>query len=199
MATAERVRTAALACTVGGALWLVVLMGDVVAHGTIYDSATSYRVWEAVLVLVDVLLLAGVVGLAWSGAVGDCLLGRVGLGIALLGRVAFLAGEVHSVVQGRDDELLVPVGAVLTALGMLLAGIAVLRARRWDGWHRLTPLLIGVYPFVAMFPILALTGEPPALGIALWGIPWLLLGLAVRAEAAATVVARPSIPAPASA
>ncbi len=183
MANTERNRLAGSACAVGGALWVIVLMADVVAHRSVYGSAASYRVWEALLVLVQALLLAGVVGLAWSGAVGAGRLGRIGLGFALLGRTSFLLGEFHSFVQGKDDEVLVPLGALVTGLGMLLVGIAVVRARRWEGWHRIIPLLTGLYPFVAMFPIIAITGEPSPLMIALWGLLWVLLGLVLYAEA----------------
>ena len=55
---------------IGGALWMIVLIADVVAHQSVYRSATSYRTWEALLILVQTLLLVGVVGLARSGATG---------------------------------------------------------------------------------------------------------------------------------
>ena len=197
MTTRERVRLAGIACAGGGALWVLVLLAVAVAPETVRGSLTSYRLWEALLILVQALLLAGVAGLAWSGAAGAGWPGRVGLGVALLGRTAFVLGELSSFVRGRDDELLVPLGALLTGVGMVLAGIAVVRARRWAGWRRYVPLAAGLYPFVAMFPVLALTGTPPGPAIALWGLLWLLLGLALQAEAPAPVVARPSAAAPA--
>ena len=69
---------------------MLVLLADVVAHPTVSGSATGYRVWEALLLVVQALLLAGVAGLAWSGAAGAGRLGRGGLTIALLGRAVFL-------------------------------------------------------------------------------------------------------------
>jgi hypothetical protein len=196
MANVERARLAGIACVLGAGLWLVVLLADVVAHDTVYASATSYRVWEGLLIVVQVLLFVGVVGLIWSGAAGTGSLGRIGLGIALLGRVAFLVGEIRSFVSGVDDELFIPIGAVLTTLGLLLAGIAILRARRWGGWHRLIPLLTGIYPLVAMFPIVAVTGDPSELMIALWGLFWVPLGIAIYVEAElATDQARTMAPA----
>jgi len=186
MANTERIRLAGIACAVGGALWVITLMTAVVARQAVYGSVRSYRVWDGLLIVVQALLLVGVAGLAVSGAAGTGWLGRVGLGIALLGRTSFLIGELRSFVQGSDDELFVPLGALTTGLGMLLAGIAIVRTRRWGGWHRFIPLLAGLYPFVAMFPILAITGEPPLPMITLWGLLWLLLGLAMHAEASAT-------------
>jgi hypothetical protein len=190
--TTGRIRLAGVACAIGGALWVVVIMAAAVAPEAIHDSVTGFRIWEALLGLVQALLLVGVVGLAWSGAAGPGWTGRIGLGLALLGRVSFLLGEVRSFAQGSEDELLLPLGALLTGLGMVVAGIAIVRARRWDGWRRAIPLLAGLYPFVAMFPFFAITGEPPIPMIALWGLPWLVLGIALRAEAAAAAVAHGS-------
>jgi hypothetical protein len=186
MANTERIRMAGVACAVGGALWVITLIPGVVAPQAVYGSVTSYRVWVGPLIVVQALLLVGVAGLALSGAAGTGWLGRVGLGIALLGRTSFLIGELWDFVQGRDVELLVPLGALTTGLGMLLAGIAILLTRRWGGWHRFIPLLAGLYPFIAMFPILAITGEAPLPMITLWGLLWLLLGLAMHAEASAS-------------
>ena len=183
MANLGRVRLSGVACAFGGALWVVALLAGVFAHDAIYGDAASYRAWEGLLIVTQALLLVGVLGLAGSGAAGDGWLGRLGLGIAILGRVAFVIGECRSLIQGRDDEVFVPLGALLTGLGMLLAGIGIVRVRRWGGWHRAIPLLTGVYPFVAMFPFFVLTDTPPAAAIALWGPLWLALGLALRDEA----------------
>jgi len=62
---------------------------------------------------------------------------------------------------------------------MTLVGVSVLRARRWEGWQRFTPLVVGVYPFVAMFPLIVVTDEPSMIAIAVWGLPWLFLGYAL--------------------
>lgn len=183
MASEDRVRQAGIACAIGGALWAIVLMANVLFHDALYGGAASYRIWEGLLIVVQALLLIGVAGLVGSGAAGGGWLGRIGLGIALLGRISFLLGEISSFARGSDDELFVPLGALLTGIGMVAAGIAVLRARHWEGWQRFLPLLAGVYPFVAMFPILAITGTLPGLTIALWGIVWLLLGLALQTMA----------------
>ncbi len=78
-----------------------------------------------------------------------------------------------------EDRILQPVGALITAVGMTLVGIAVLRTRRWGGWQRFTPLLVGVYPFLVMFPFVIVTGKPSILAISGWGLPWLLLGYAI--------------------
>jgi len=181
----ERIRVAGIACAIGGVLWVVNTLLGVVDSAALRSSITTFRVWEAVFVLLQILLLIGVVGLARSGATGAGSLGPVGLGIAIFGRATFVLAEIHGFAIGSDDSPLLPLGALTTGMGMVVVGFAAMRARRWSGWHRPMPLLAGLYPFIAMFPILAATGQPPELTIALWGVLWLLLGLAMRAEASA--------------
>lgn len=175
-----------IACALGGVIWCLTLLLDPVSGGAVRDTEARFRTWEAVILIAQVLLLIGVVGLAVSGAISDSWLGKTGLGLALIGRVVFILAEIHSIIRADDDTPLLPLGALLTAVGMLLTGIAVLQAHRWLGWHRWTPLLTGLYPFVAMFPFVALTDEPSMVTIALWGLLWILLGIALDAEARET-------------
>ena len=184
---------AGIAGALGGGLWVLLLLVDVAAYQALHASAVAFRAWLAALVFMQVLLLVGVVGLARSDATGEGWLGRIGLGIALLGRTTFVLAEVHNFAKGIDNSPLLPLGALSTGVGMTLVGIAVLRARHWRGWHRPIPLLAGLYPFVAMFPILAATGQPPLPMIMLWGVPWLLLGLALHAEAGRAGTVQPHL------
>lgn len=71
-----------------------------------------------------------------------------------------------------------PLGAFLNGLGMLLVGYASVKANVWTGWKRYAPLIVGLFPFVCMFPFVILTGARPAAMIGFWGFPWLVLGLA---------------------
>ena len=183
MTSTDSIRRAGIACALGGLLWFLTLMLDVVATDVIHDSAGHFRLWVAALFLMQLLLLAGLLGFARSGAVGAGWLGRLGLGLALLGRGLFVVAEVQVFIAVEDYTPLLTLGAMVTALGMLLAGVAVLRAGRWAGWRRFTPLVAGLYPFLAMFPLFAATGERPTVMVALWGGAWLLLGVALHVEA----------------
>lgn len=71
-----------------------------------------------------------------------------------------------------------PLGAILNGLGMILVGYASLKASVWTGWKRYVPLIVGLFPFVFMFPLRFLTGARPAAVIGLWGFAWLLLSFA---------------------
>jgi hypothetical protein len=86
---------------------------------------------------------------------------------------------------------LLPVAALTSTLGFILTGIAVLRTQRWHGWGRFAPLLAGIYPLVGMFLFVIISGEPSYIGVGLWGLFRLLLGLAMREQASLAVVHRP--------
>jgi hypothetical protein len=180
----RKVRTAGVLCAVGGAGWLAnALLGAAISR----PNSAAFVITEVLWTIIQVLLLIGVIGLALSGVVSGWS-GGIALGLALLGRVDFVLAEIHSLVLGEDSFLL-PLGALITAVGMTLVGIAVLRGRRWGGWQRFTPLIVGVYPFVVMFPIIFIAGEPSMLAIAGWGLTWCLLGYAMWLSA---VEERPS-------
>jgi len=154
------------------------LVNGVVSLVLSQPRGAAFAISEVLWIGIHVLLLIGVVGLALLGVVPGWF-GGVGLGIALLGRVDLVLAEIHSLSIGDDTSFLLPLGALITAVGMTLVGIAVLRARRWRGWQRFMPLLVGVYPFVTMFPFIFITEEPSMLAITGWGLPWLLLGCAI--------------------
>ena len=170
----RKVRTAGVLCAVGGAGWLA---NALLAAAISSPNSAAFVITEVLWTIIQLLLLIGVIGLALSGVVSGWF-GGIALGLALLGRVDFVLAEIHSLILGEDSFLL-PLGALITAVGMTLVGIAVLRGRRWGGWQRFTPLIVGVYPFVVMFPFIFITGEPSMLAIAGWGLTWCLLGYAM--------------------
>jgi hypothetical protein len=173
-----RVRAAGVLFTIGGAGWFV---NALLAAAISRPNSAAFVITEVLWTLIQLLLLIGVVGLALSG-VASGWFGGIALGLALLGRVDFVLAEIHSLMLGEDSFLL-PLGALITAVGMTLVGIAVLRGRRWGGWQRFTPLVVGVYPFVVMFPFIFITDEPNVLAIAGWGLTWCLLGYAMWSSA----------------
>lgn len=178
------VRIAGVLCAVGGAGWLV---NGLWASAMGSPEGAAFVVAEVLWIVIQSLLLIGVIGLALSGAAPGWL-GVSALGVVLLGRAEFVVAEVHSLAIG-EESLLLPLGALITVAGMTLVGIAVLRARRWEGWRRFMPLLVGLYPFVAMFPLVFVISEPSYLSIAGWGLPWILLGYALWSSARGTETA----------
>ena len=161
---------------VGGAAWIATgLLGLSAADGTggFYATETAWLV-------VHLLILLGLVGLVRSDAVGDLGWGAKGFLVAIGGRVIFWAAEVAAIVVGRDELFVFPPAVILTGVGMTVGGFAVVRAGRWKGPLRFAPLAMGVYPFLAIFPVFAATGErPPDMVVAGWGVTMLAIGLAM--------------------
>lgn len=90
-----------------------------------------------------------------------------------------IVAEAVSIATGEIAEVILPIGALLSAVGMTMAGIAIAREATWHGWRRFAPLAMGVFPFVFMFP-LAATGAPPDAAIAMWALPTVAVALAAR-------------------
>jgi hypothetical protein len=186
--------SAAVGWVVGGIAWVATGFAGLGAT----DGTRGFYATETAWVVVHLLLLVGVVGLARSGATGEVAWGARGFAVATLGRIIFVVGELAALVVGHDDLFLFPVAAVLTGVGMTTGGLAVVRAGRWEGPLRYAPLAMGVYPFVAMFPVLAVTGERPDALLSCWGLSMLAVGLAMT-RATATGGSRPvfgRLPAP---
>ena len=160
---------------VGGVAWIVTGCAGLGAA----DGTAGFYTTETAWLAVHLLLLAGLVGLVRSSATGELAWGARGFAVAILGRIIFLLGELAALVVGHDDLFLFPVAAVLTGVGMIVGGLAVVRAGRWDGPLRYAPLAMGAYPFVAMFPVLAITGERPDAALSCWGLTMLAVGIAM--------------------
>jgi hypothetical protein len=93
----------------------------------------------------------------------------------------------HGVLPGRWPLPVPPtaLGTVLWSVGLFAVGLAAVRSRRWRGWTRAVPLLIGVFYFAVPLPLMFVLGHPPVylLGIG-WGALWTAWGMALRREAA---------------
>ena len=136
---------------------------------------TSLAIW----LVAQCLLLAGLVALHREAPAGRRRGGAIGFVMAGAGRVAFVAAEAVSLATGRLAEAIYPLGALLTAIGMVLLGTAIVRERRWTGRLRWAPLALGIYPFILMFPLVA-AGVSPDLTIGLWGLSAIAVGLKGR-------------------
>jgi hypothetical protein len=128
--------------------------------------------------------------LALFGALGAQLgaLGRIGFGVAALGQVLLVVAELVFPFDGPVGEQIFNFAPLLSGLGMVLAGIAVLRSGVWRGWHRVTPLLVGAWMLVVVIPLIIVFDGPPAtapvLGLAGWDLSWALAAIAVLTESA---------------
>lgn len=179
----HRIQLAGMLYGVGGAIWFLLIVGATILSIPFgQPQTTAFYVFEALFVILQSFLLVGFFGIWWSRGVGHGLYGKVAFGLAALGHLLFVLVEAHSLILGELSSLF-PLAPLVSAVGILLTGIAVLTAKQWQGWTRWMPLLTGLYPWLFMFPFLFITGEPSEYAIGMWGLVRLALGLAIRAQA----------------
>jgi hypothetical protein len=176
-------RLAGATAAVGALIQIAMGIVEVVDRASPADPGFAFR--TTLVAIAYVMLLVGVLGLARSRAAGAGWQARIGVCAACAGWLLSVVAQLTLQVDpALAERVLFPIGTVLIGLGMGLAGFAVLRTHRWQGWARFVPLLCGLYPFVVIFPVFTLSGGPNFLVLAAWGLCWLLLGVALRAETA---------------
>lgn len=191
-------RRAGLLGAVGGALSLIsgIVVQSIVQPSTdVSDEMWSYPWTSGALVPVSLayavffaLAFVGVLGFARSGVAGPGRGARIGTVVALAGTALFCASELLSipVADQRLDEsgarlvaACFGVGNLLSAIGFIVAGLATVRARRWDGWRRFVPLATGSWLVV----LLGLVATPAlAIGAGIYGLFLTALGVALRTQ-----------------
>ena len=127
--------------------------------------------------------LAVVLALTGANAVGAGSLGRLGLAVAIVGQVLLAAAELVFPASPNVGNAMFAVAPLLSGLGMIMAGSAVVRGGTWSGVRRLLPLLVGVWILVPATPVMIITGGAPDLlalaVIIVWDVLWALTGVAV--------------------
>ncbi len=136
----------------------------------------------ALNIISHLLLMAGVAGTTRSGAAGRGILASTGLAVSLLGLAILVVAEVSWLTDLGAPDAFYGIATLAMMLGLILAGMAVMRTNRWTGWRRFTLLACGLFiPFV-LIPSFALPGLAMNYAIGLWGVCWLLLGVALQAH-----------------
>jgi hypothetical protein len=142
-------------------------------------------------------LLGGPVGLLAMGAIGEGhtqLAGRLGAGVAVLGLLSYLGGVAYTTLVDPSMGIFYALGALLSGIGMLTLGVAVILARRLRGWRRQAPVLVGIY-YLLMISVqivffIGPTGQPSELLLGLWGLTWALLGAAIASYESSLALTR---------
>ena len=163
-------KSAAAAWIAGGALW--------VSAGLLHaESGWRFRASSVTWLVADLLLIAGLLGLLRLRLHGSSRGATTALVTALAARVLFATAEVSGLVAGTENETLLPIAALLTAVSSIAYGTL---ARRSDRGLGTASVVMGLYFVVVMVPFPAIAGETNSLAIAGWGIPAVLLGLTVH-------------------
>lgn len=101
---------------------------------------------------------------------------------ALSGLIVYTLGCIVVFLEQWSLVYLVPVGLLLTACGMIFLGVSALRQKMFTpalGW---AILITGIFPFVFMFPIVAIQGSPNYSVNYSWGFSWAFLGITLMRQ-----------------
>lgn len=181
------VRVAGIVGLVGGVLSVVLDVYELMTLPIEVSMAASLR-----NVLFQLTAIIALAGLAALGAAGHAWWARLGIGVTFLGFAVLIGGELIEPFDPATGEMLFAIAPLLAGPGLVLAGVGVLRARRWSGWRRFVPLSCGVYLLVVFVPVVISTGTDAGFLIAVmgWGACLAALGLAVAQEASTPADAR---------
>jgi hypothetical protein len=155
-------------------------------------SPETFRTFQTWFFVHHIGLVVGAVGFALSGATGPGRFGRIAAWLAVIGMVGLTGMELFAIQFGEWDNKVASTGTMgagygittnLVGLGMLGAGVSVLRSRIWSGWRRFTPLSIGIAHFVFVTPAVFSNGWVIArLAIGTWMLLLAALGWGLLVE-----------------
>jgi hypothetical protein len=186
----QRLRIAGFCGIIGGLIYLFFsILFEVLFPNLAPPGTPAYAIVLGIIAVVYALLLIGFLGIRWGGG----LTGRFGtivFSIAVLGYLLMVVGTVLQIAgigpltdPPENVSLIFLLGRLVVAVFTLLTGIAVLMGRRWKGWTRFAPLLLGLWPLLTELVPLILVGNPlPDAFLAVWGLFGALLGLAVLGQ-----------------
>jgi hypothetical protein len=144
------------------------------------NGSVLYYVDQALFFVALAGYLVMLLGLWRSKAAGAGFFGKISLGIFITGLIALLIAQIVDLVVKNPDFFLFPVGGIFQLLGGLLTGVAVVTAKRWDGWQRFAPLLQGLYYMLVLFlPIIVSNQSPTQLTESIWQVTWFITSLAL--------------------
>jgi len=156
--------------------WSTVAGGlGIVAAGVVaaVDADVADSAWFGFAGAMALLAATGVLGL--RRVVSAVPIARRALTCVTVTMTLFALAHFYAVADVDKAIPFFSVFMLLSALGLIVAGTAILRTRRWDGGLRWLPLVTGLVPLTV--PIgLALGDVPHFLAIALWGLCWTGLG-----------------------
>lgn len=166
---AVRTRASGVAAAIGGAA--IIGLGIVSA----VEPNAAGDAWFIAAAGAVGLIVAGVLGL--RRVVAAVPVARRALTVAAVALALFGLAHFYALIDPETGVVLFSVFMVPGALAVVVAGVAILRARLWRGARGLVPLVCGIWP-LATIPVGAALGDVPHfLAIAAWGVWWVALGV----------------------
>lgn len=184
METTRRIRGAGWMLIGAGLLWVVAILIEYRFSLKPPNHGTLYAVDQGMFFLAQVGYVIGIAGLMWAHAAGDGWFGKLALGLFAFGWVVLLVAAPLAWITRNNNLPLFPIGGLAAMLGSLLAGVAVVVARRWHGWQRFTVLFYALYYLCALLlPLFIANQGPTLITESVWGLAWVPIGVALVSQA----------------
>lgn len=129
-------------------------------------GAGGYLASGIVMTLVDLFAALGLTGLAGTDAVGPGRFKQLAFGLAIGGSFAMVPAEVLLRIDFATGNAAYGIVGPIQAIGLILVGIGIVRARRWSSWRRFVVLFWGIYVPAVMVPLLAASGGTSLVALA---------------------------------
>jgi len=172
----------------GSLLWQPLLAAEHLADVAHPSAGVGWYLDQAGFLVAMLLLLTGIGALDRARVAGAGRVGRWALRGLLLAWALLVAGEIAQLATGSETAPLVNalqgIGGLLTYPTGLVAGVAVARAGRLQGWRRWPLLATAVYETVVILvPVLVTNSGPSWAAEAAWQAGWALVGAAAWSQA----------------
>ena len=162
---------------------LLQLVGDTVyALDRVHPGEPGFAFANLVAAVWHAFLLLGVLALPSIGSERFGRLGAAGSILAALGMGTLIAAEVVTQVTGAIPVALIAASAPLTGVGLVLAGVGLLRDRRVRP-SAVAVVATGGYALAVIVPTSVGADGANYFVIAGWGALWMLVGVGLIASA----------------
>jgi hypothetical protein len=115
----------------------------------------DYLLSGVVMTFVDLATALGLTALALAGATRPGRFSTFAFGLVVIGSFAIIPAEILLRVDFGLGTALFDIVGPIQAVGLILAGIAIVRAGQWHSWRRAIVLVFGLYIPLVMVPLSA--------------------------------------------
>jgi hypothetical protein len=177
MSSSDLIRWGALGAMLAGVAWMVsgIISLVIPGQGTEDIGSFSYYLLETIFCIASVGILGGLAGFHALQAASYGQLGAVGFYAAFIGTALMLISTAATILAGREVLNFLFLLGFLGTLGLVLLGVATLRARVLPQW-------CGVLFIAAVFGIPVYFALGNYGGAILYGLVWLGLGYGLWLE-----------------
>jgi len=189
MRTSNRIRLLGWICVVCGALVAIAgFLLDSQVTGAVQADTAIARFANGLFGVAVLGLMGGVLGLWSLRAGGSGWLPQTATVVALVGLLLWTIGGLYLTTNASADQVFTPAGGLISSIGMIMLGIAVIRARVLNDWRKFVPLLVGGWFFVQL-PLqviffIGVQGSPSyTILLGVFGVLWALVGYVVQSYA----------------